>query len=130
MYHWDYFITVTFKSPRKEPYYALKTVWNTLHKDHFAQRGFLVAEPHQSGDLHIHGLIAGNRPGWKPELHLPWDIKANMDKKYGWTQCEALKSHKAVSNYCAKYLLKQQRRVCDYYAVFGDKEEWLGGRLN
>ncbi|GAJ20077.1 unnamed protein product, partial [marine sediment metagenome] len=33
---------------------AIQSVWHELQKS-FVSRAFLVAEPHQSGDLHIHG---------------------------------------------------------------------------
>jgi len=66
-YNWDYFLTSTFRQPRKEPYYALQSVWHELQKS-FVARAFMVAEPHQSGDLHIHGLAAGAGPGWQPEM--------------------------------------------------------------
>jgi hypothetical protein len=127
-YDWDDFLTCTFRRPRQEPYYALQSVWHELKKSNVA-RAFLVAEPHQSGDLHIHGLAAGAGPGWKPELKLPWDVYGSLFKRFGRAKVEACNSQGAVSMYCAKYLLKQQSRVCDYYEVFGDKFAWLNGKI-
>ena len=125
-YNWDYFLTSTFRRPRQEPYYALQSVWHELtHYD--VGRAFLVAEPHQSGDLHIHGLAAGRGPGWRPEIALPWDIYAGLFKRFGRAKVEACNSQELVTGYCAKYLLKQQSRVCDYYEVFGDKRAWRDG---
>jgi hypothetical protein len=126
-YNWDDFLTVTFRKPRAEPYYALQSVWHALRPYNVA-RSFLVAEPHQSGELHIHGLAAGPGPGWKPELALPWDIFDGLFKRFGRTKVEACNSQGAVSTYCAKYLLKQQSRVCDYYEVFGDRLAWVEGK--
>ena len=125
-YHWDYFLTSTFRKPRKEPYYAIQSVWHELQKS-FVARAFLVAEPHQSGDLHVHGLTAGAGPGWRPELALPWDIWTSLFKRFGRARVEACNTQEAVTGYCAKYLLKQQSRVCDYYEVFGDKFAWHNG---
>ncbi|MBA7592115.1 hypothetical protein ES708_34292 [subsurface metagenome] len=126
-YNWDYFLTSTFRRPRREPYYALQSVWHELRKSDVA-RAFLVAEPHQSGDLHIHGLAAGFAPGWRPGIALPWDIWSSLNKRFGRAKVEACNSQEAVAGYCAKYLLKQQSRVCDYYEVFGSKFAWHFGR--
>jgi len=126
-YHWDYFLTSTFREPRKEPYYALQAVWHEL-KRHSVARAFLAVEPHESGDLHIHGILAGAGPGWKPELELPWDIWDGLYKRFGRAKVEACDSQERVSSYCAKYLLKQQSRVCDYYEVFGRKTAWVDGK--
>ena len=127
-YHWDYFLTSTFKRPRKEPYYSIHGVWGQLQK-HNVARAFLVAEPHQSGDLHIHGLAAGMGGGWRPEIELPWDIWDGLHKRFGRAKVESCNSHEAVTMYCAKYLLKQQSRVCDYYEVFGSKYVWQNGQI-
>jgi hypothetical protein len=125
-YYWDYFVTSTFRVARKEPYYALQSVWHELRKSNVF-RSFLVAEPHQSGDLHIHGLVAGRGPGWEPEIALPWDMFDSLFHRFGRARVEACNNHEAVSMYCAKYLLKQQSRVCDYYEVFGSKGAWKDG---
>lgn len=126
-YPWDYFVTSTFRKPRIEPYYALHGVWHQLHKQNVA-RAFLVAEPHQSGDLHIHGLAMAVRPAdWlaRDQAELIWH---GLFKRFGRAKVEACNSHEAVSAYCAKYLLKQQSRVCDYYEIFGSKSAWRDGR--
>ena len=126
-YNWDYFLTVTYRSPRREPYYALKHVWHEL-EEHSVGRAFLGVEPHQSGDLHIHGIVAGAAPGWRPEIDLPWNIWSGLFHRFGRAKVAACNSHEAVTAYCAKYLLKQQSRVTDYYGVFGTKSTWVGGR--
>jgi len=130
LYYWEYFFTVTFRNPRKEPYYALKHVWNELQKC-FVAMAFLGVEPHQSGDLHIHGLISGAGPGWRPEIKLPWEIFKELHARFGRSKVEACNSSEAVTGYCSKYILKQQSRVADYYGVFGKKQSWhdnlLGG---
>ncbi len=126
-YNWDYFLTSTFRRQRKEPYYALQSVWHEL-QHHAVGRAFLVCEPHQSGDVHIHGLAAGSGPRWQPELELPWDIWSGLFKRFGRAKVEACNSREAVAGYCAKYLLKQQSRACDYYEIFGRKLAWQDGK--
>jgi len=128
-YYWDYFLTVTFRKERKEPYYALKQVWYELDK-YNVQIAFLACEPFQSGDLHIHGIVAGAAPGWKPDISLPWDIWAGLFEQFGRSKVEACNSAGAVTSYCAKYILKQQTRAVDYYAVYGDKFHWDGRLIN
>jgi hypothetical protein len=127
-YNWDYFFTTTFRSARREPYYAAKHLWTELKKFNVG-RSFVGVEPHQSGELHCHGLIAGVAPGWKPELCLPWDIWNGLFKRFGRSKVEACNSQEAVTGYCAKYILKQQSRVCDYYYVFGDALWWKLGKI-
>ncbi len=126
-YNWDYFLTSTFRKPRREPYYALRAVWGELERS-FVARAFLAVEPHQSGDLHIHGIVAGMPPGWRPEIPLPWDIWSGLFKRFGRAKVEACNTHEAVTAYCAKYVLKQQGRVADYYGIYGTKLAWQGGR--
>lgn len=126
-YHWDYFMTVTFRSPRKDPLPTLKHVWHEL-EDHNVKRAFLGVEPHQSGDLHIHGLLAGaygsGSTSWRPGIDLPWTIWEGLHKRFGRSKVEACDSNEAVTAYCSKYILKQQSRVADYYEVYGDKIAW------
>jgi len=128
VYNWDYFLTSTFRRPRKEPYYALQSVWHELRKYNVA-RAFLGVEPHESGDLHIHGIASGSGPGWRPEIALPWDIWSGLFKRFGRAKVEACNSQEAVSAYCAKYVLKQQSRACDYYEIFGNKLAWVEGKV-
>jgi hypothetical protein len=87
-----------------------------------------VAEPFQSGDLHIHGLLAGD-DAWRPQMKLPWDIWQGLFEKFGRAKVEAINDTNAVAMYCAKYLLKQQSRVCDYYEVFGHTRHWKTGMI-
>ena len=137
---WDYFVTSTFRRPRKEPYYALQSVWHELQR-HNVARGFLVAEPFQKcGDLHIHGIVAGTRgkgsyygvqtkDGVPLNIDTPRNIWQGLFERFGRAKVEWCNSSEAVSLYCAKYLLKQQSRVCDYYEVFGNKRTWQRGRI-
>lgn len=128
-YNWEYFLTSTFRRPRRDPYPALKTVYNELVEGN-VERAFLVAEPFQSGDLHIHGVVAGMGGSFKPEIELPWELWQRLYNKFGRAKVEACNSAGAVSMYCSKYLLKQQDRVCDYYHLFGIPASWALGKIN
>lgn len=128
-YYWEDFFTITFRSPRKEPYYAAKSIWNELVR-YNVKKAFIAIEPHQSGDLHAHGIMSGNIRGWLPEMALPWDIWGGVHKRFGRSKIEACNSPEAVTMYVTKYLLKQQTRVCDYYYLMGDKFAWDNSRVN
>lgn len=127
-YYWDDFITVTFRSNRREPYYAMKHVWSELQRGNVF-RAFMGCEPFKSGDLHIHGLVAGAGAGWRPRIELPWDLWYRLFKRFGRTRVEPANSHEAVTAYCSKYILKQQH-IADHYEVFGEKPAWRYGELN
>ena len=122
-YHWDYFFTTTFRSPRREPYYAMKNVYTTL-KRHNVGRAFIGVEPHSSGDLHCHGVMAGYPPEWKPEIDLPWNIWTSLHRRFGRSKVEACNSQAKVSSYCSKYILKAQSSALDHYGLFGTKTAW------
>ena len=133
-YWWDNYFTSIFDreksyihTGRKEPYYAIKHVVAELKKCN-AVRGFVVAEPFQSGDLHIHGIFAGAGPFWKPELLLPWEIWDKLFKRFGRAKVE----RSTIRKRClciAQIYLKQQSRVCDYYELFGNGLSWLDGKI-
>jgi hypothetical protein len=127
-YQWDDFLTVTFRSPRKEPYYAAKTVWHELQKSG-AGRAFLGVEPHNSGDLHIHGIISESIPGGRPSIDLPWNIWNRLFERFGRSTVEMCRDPVAVTSYCAKYILKNQGPM-DHYYVMGSTAAWKLGRLD
>lgn len=74
---WDSFLTITFKKPRKDPYYALQAVSECLSLDPGAV-AFLSAETHKSGDSHIHGLI-----------HWPWASPDGLRNMLTWQRLYA-----------------------------------------
>lgn len=127
-YYWEDFFTATFRRPRHEPYYADKHIWSEL-KNYNVTRAFIGIEPFQSGDLHAHGMISGNISGWRPEMKLTWDIWEGLFNRFGRAKVEACNSAERVSEYCAKYILKQQSRACDYYYFHGDKFSWAIGKI-
>jgi len=157
-YRWDYFLTATFDPGkgcaihakgesqyvmdrvtgqavrseytrgRKEPYSALKAVSGELVK-HNVARAFLVAEPHQSGDLHIHGIVAGSVRNGRNLMESPGEIWSALFKRFGGAKVEPVHGAGQVCMYCSKYVLKQQSRTADYYEVYGNKLAWERGKL-
>lgn len=121
-HHWDYFLTITYRQPRKEPYYALQQGWHCLER-HGAGKAFLVAEPHQTGMLHLHGIVSGVSPTMRPPLSLPWDIWSDLHRKFGRSQVAPIREIGGVAAYCSKYVLKS-RNTMDLFEVFGDKYSW------
>jgi hypothetical protein len=130
-YSWDSFLTATFKRPRKEPYYALQSVWRVIHEQGVG-RAFLCAEPHQSGDLHIHGIMSGLVKTMSGESHYQGDqaVWSRLFNTFGRAKVEPVRSCEDVAGYCAKYILKEQTRAADYYEVFGTRKQWLNGCRN
>lgn len=120
---WDLFFTATFRSPRKEPYYAINHVSNTLRTCN-AARQFIACEPHSSGDLHLHGLLANSRISGHAELLSPHEIWGTLFKKYGRAKVEFCNNQAAVANYCAKYVVKETNKW-DHYEFVGHPWHWL-----
>jgi hypothetical protein len=127
-YRWDYFFTCTFRDARREPYYALEHVTSELVRHNMA-RGFLVAEPLQSGDLHTHGIIAGSVRQERNLMAEPEVMWQGLFKRFGRSKVEYCHTVAAVTMYCSKYILKQQSRACDYYKIYGNKLTWERGKL-
>ena len=55
--HPDWFLTITFKQPRKDVILALNAVERALKSLYTHPRYFLAAEYHQEGTVHVHGLF-------------------------------------------------------------------------
>ena len=128
-YNWDYFLTVTFRKPRFDAYYALKDVWHCL-QDQNAAVAFLVAEPHRyAHNLHIHGL-ASSKAGWDPAMTLPWETWGSLFKRFGRSKVEPVNEPGAVAGYCTKYVMKSQGiNMADHYQAFGSKFAWQANAL-
>jgi hypothetical protein len=90
--------------------------------------------------------MAGLRTGVTPELAANVDLTGHEDyrrnhyagdtavwsdlfKSFGRAKVEPARSLENVTGYCAKYLLKQQDSVADYYEVFGTRRQWEAGKL-
>ena len=124
-YNWAYFFTSTFRKPRSSPYYALQAVWKWLFIHHEVKRAFLVSEPFKTGDLHVHGLLAGARNQGVyvspriPSIDLPSGIWSGLYNAFGRNKVEGIKSGQDVANYCSKYILKEDGAF-DCYEIFGE----------
>lgn len=120
--HWDYFITVTFRSNWRDSIKAHEAVWDRLHFDCFAERAFLAVERHHypNWNCHVHGLVSGYSGDWKPEMLLPWKMWEKLFRAFGRTSVEEVKSPEDVSAYCSKYVIK---KMSDY-GFYGAATLW------
>lgn len=125
-YRWDYYATVTFREPRKDPYYAMKAVSGFLWRESGAGRAFLAAEPHKSGDLHIHTIMAQPiKRGYRiyPGMGTPEEVWQGLFDRFGRSKVEPIRGAGDVSDYCSKYVLKGQK-VADHYSFLGPAGMW------
>jgi len=100
---WQAYHTQTFKNTRNDTTNAVYAVWNTLSNKLGWTRGFLAAERHKLGGVHIHALLA-NDYDFKS-----WQIPATKkycDKAFGFTHIESARNQATVNLYCAKYVVK------------------------
>ena len=123
-HQWDYFATITFKRERRDSMAAIRDVWRALNPPGFQKihRAFLACEPHQTGALHIHGLMLANfETNWRP---LPYDFNVQdfLNHTFGRSRIEPARNETDVSSYCSKYVVKNSN-IYDY-AFLGDKKAW------
>ncbi len=127
---WDYFATVTFRTPRKDSIRAGNVVWKELaYQD--VERAFLAVEPHESGDLHIHGLLkmpdnVFMRSDYtKADLRngRAYDLWRTVFHKFGRSKVEVINDSHAVAEYCSKYVVKQSLNQ-DCYNFYGQSSLW------
>jgi len=103
-FYWDYFITVTFRSPR-HPHHAISTV-NQIGKvirRHSAGRLFLGTELHINRTLHVHGLL---QAAGRPNAFMEYAIWSSLFDSFGRSEVRRVQSREAVSNYVSKYVTK------------------------
>ena len=115
-FDWDFFLTVTFRDQppmrRQESIthavgQSIKTRYETV------DRLALFAEPHLSGNLHLHGLVhlgAGEAIVGRARR----DMQAYLVEKFGRSQAAFPRGAKAVTKYVAKYCVKTD----GYYEFF------------
>lgn len=100
---WDWFLTQTFEIPRQhhQSIQVLRGLERTL-TDFGAAGMFLGTETHQSGYLHVHGLIRD------PLVKIPWDpLRRQLLKRWGRNKLERIRDVAKVSTYCSKYVAKE-----------------------
>lgn len=114
-YHWDYFLTVTFREPL--PPHRGQNVLNSIARTIKRVAGeprmlFLGMEQHTSSFLHCHGLYMrkmGN--GGLIYAHQLW--KPLFDT-YGYSRVEEVRSQSDAAKYVTKYCVKA---LADYLIV-------------
>lgn len=100
---WDWFLTVTFKRPRKDVILALNAVENAINSVYSHSTAFLGAEYHRSGDVHIHGLFK------LPEGHRHNDsnwLWATLFERLGRSEVVPPRQAADVILYTTKYCTK------------------------
>jgi len=101
---WDYFLTVTFQSPR-QPHHAISTVRQVgkVIRRHSDGRLFLGTELHINRTLHVHGLLATVK---RPNLFLQQSLWSSLFNTFGRSEVRLVQSREAVSAYVSKYVTK------------------------
>lgn len=133
-YHWDYFLTVTTRWPRRDAISFMRDInaqfcesetslWSNPDRIYLPGRIFLACEPHRyRGSLHAHGLLAG-----LPGLYPPKVFQKALDLRFGRSRVERCRNQSYVAGYCAKYVTKITDG--DNYDFFG---QWglMGDKVN
>jgi len=111
--NWIDFLTVTFRTPRRDSIAALRDVgaWLTDPYFGFYERAFLTAEPHRwSRNLHIHAM--GSDPSGEVSA-----IERSCRKRFGFSTVSVVKDSENACSYCSKYATKWSNG--DNYDFFG-----------
>jgi len=106
---WHLFLTITFREmvPMRRQESVTHAVGNSIkaYFENIAQLA-LFAEPHQSRNLHLHGL-ARLAPGHPiVERATKASMQARLGDLYGFTKIEYPRGAHAVAKYVAKYCVK------------------------
>jgi len=119
---WNWFITVTFKMPRKDSYLALKAVTREL-ESYEPQHYFVGTETHRSGDVHCHGLVSfSNESSWALDS---WRLWAGLFNTFGRSEVVAPVEIADVVAYVTKYCTKS---LTDWHMLgFNSTRESLTG---
>jgi hypothetical protein len=111
---WDFFATVTSRSPRKDNLAFIRDFRQIAHNGFpWEYRGFVAVEPHRSGMIHIHSLLYYEQP-YTPG-GVPWyhpdasSLQSKFNFVFGRSRVDNINSRLDVSNYCSKYILKTDR---------------------
>ena len=110
---WDYFATVTCRKPRTDTLAFIRDYTSIAETALTGQmRGFVAVEPHQTGMLHIHGLLAYEEyQSFEGRvLHPDADVlQSKFDVVFGRSRVSNINSKKDVAAYCSKYVMKTGR---------------------
>jgi len=116
----EYFFTVTFKQERRNTINVKKHVWYAL-QDYGINKAFIAVEPHDTGMLHCHGLMATSGMGGKVPAKLVW---TGLHRRFGRSKVELARSQAHVSSYCSKYITKDMDKRLFDYGYYGNKYAW------
>ncbi|MBA7707643.1 hypothetical protein ES703_116519 [subsurface metagenome] len=105
-------------------------MWGVLRRAG-VERAFLAVEPHETGDLHIHGLLKLPESRFEldsyPRSDLrnggAYDLWRTTFKAFGRSKVEVVHSPYQVSQYCSKYVVKETRHQ-DCYNFYGQAGLW------
>ena len=102
---YDCFLTMTYAEPARSAEAALwrARVFLTRYFDGRKEkaRAFLVAEPHESGFFHVHGLVDSHG-----SAELRFHLWRAAKRRHGRCRFEPFNSADSVRAYVCKYLLK------------------------
>ncbi len=113
-FEWDLYVTQTYRYVVREPIYACAKMYSTLEK-FGATRAFIAAEPHRSGDMHLHLLARDEFENINPTALWKYLFKA-----FGRAKVERVDDHFSVTRYCSKYVVKPS----GHYEFFGNAKAW------
>ncbi len=123
-YHWNYFLTITNRRPRRDSIAFMRDInlelarennefWSNPDRLNLPSRLFLACEPHRySHNLHAHGLMSG-----LPGLYPPGVFQTALNKRFGFSRVQLCHSQGDVAGYCSKYVTKMGDS--DNYDFFG-----------
>lgn len=117
-FSWNYMATITFRNPRRDSIYNGRQIWSVLDRECLLERAFFISEPHTTGFLHYHGLLALTFDPAGESLYNTRDVQAVCDKVFGRSRVESIRSNSQVANYCSKYVAKacgDSRTEYDFY---------------
>lgn len=99
---WDQFLTVTFRDAfaSRKADVALESLSKYLRRRLPGVRGFVGAELHKSGDVHLHGILGTVVPVTRTRV---W---RDLHDRFGYARLVPVRSAASVSEYCTKYVTK------------------------
>lgn len=113
---WDYYSTVSFRTPRKDAARAAQVVWEGMSALG-ASRAFLAVETGRAtGRIHVHALSRHTSSDLRPTTFRQWRYHF---KRHGRSTVEVARDPGVVASYCAKYVTKGA-----HFSFAGTPEAW------
>ncbi len=141
---WDYFFTVTSRTPRKDNLAFIRDVSNLIlgEWNEADAKSFIAIEPHKLGGIHAHGLYSSHMGSSREKLSSLYEVSSNPKlqegyrvqrevygtmselhrsvvesdcrRVFGFSRVSHIRSPVSVSQYCAKYVLKEECQNYEY----------------